>query len=292
MEKPKIDLALIIGENGNPRNFTDMKIVNTAHEEIQRLRQLIWEGEAAPNLREEFEKLGLKYNNKMRNEQLLELMDKIDLKLMDSRVFIRTKKNNGIGHFDDNTKYENGFDPKLLSIKADLSILTGNQKIDISELSEADITHLHDEITRLRELIWTEANNNFVDKLRDDGITFTSGKTKEEYLKVLSLLDLKTIEIKKAKETEPKIQSSLYRHGQKATIYAISPVELKDMIPPEPAENASDKENQPRITITKTLTNALEPNNSLTHYDIGQTEAVEKNGDINEKTGGGEYDGQ
>lgn len=220
-----INLSLLI--NGNLRDFADnLDKVNKAHEIVNEIRQLIWQGESTLNLKIKFEKLGLTFDNKMTNEDILKLMNRLDSKLMDVRVILRAKNNGGIGHFNENTKYKNGFNPELLRDSIDLTFLTGKEAIDIESVDYKNIEQSHNEIMKLRELIWLEAMKEFKNKLAADGIELSSEafRNEEDFFEVLDTIDLKLREIKISKKTidNQKNQSSIYKHGQASTILPIS----------------------------------------------------------------------
>ena len=74
MSLQNIDFSLLI--NGNPRDFADnIDKVNQSHDIVNEIRQLIWQGESALNLKIKFEELGLTFNNKMTNDDILRLMN-------------------------------------------------------------------------------------------------------------------------------------------------------------------------------------------------------------------------
>ena len=231
MSLQNIDFSLLI--NGNHRDFADnLDKVNDAHNIVNEIRQLIWEGESTLNLKIRFEELGLTFDNKMTNEDFLRLMNFLDDKLMLARGTIRAKNNNGVGYFNENTKYENGFDPELLRERVDLSFLTGEGIIDIASIKDENIEQSHNEIMRLRELIWVEAMKEFKHKLAADGIELSREAFRcEDFFEALDTIDLKLSEIKISKEKIDSQKNSTYKHGQASTILPISALKfaLKDL---------------------------------------------------------------
>ena len=108
-----MDLSLLM--KGNPRDFTEnISEIEKAHDEIMKIRQSIFEEESTMNLRIQFQKLGLDFDNKMTNKDLLQQMNRLDAMLMHVRGYLRAKNNGGIQYVDENTPYENGLNAELL----------------------------------------------------------------------------------------------------------------------------------------------------------------------------------
>lgn len=226
MSLQNIDFSLLI--NGNPRDFADnLDKVNDAHDMVNEIRQLIWQGESTLNLRIKFEELGLTFDNKMTSEDILKLMNDLDSKLMDVRIAIRTQNNNRIGHFNENTKYINGFNPELLRDSIDLTFLTREGTIDIASVEYENIEQSHNEIMNLRDLIWVEAMKEFKHKLAADGIELSNDAfRRKDFFEALDTIDLKLKEIKNSIDSQQKNQSSRYKHGQASTISPISALQF------------------------------------------------------------------
>ena len=236
MDLKNKNFSLLI--NGNPRDFADnLDEVNEAHDIVNEIRQLIWQGESTLNLKIRFEELGLTFDNKMTNEEILKLMNQLDSKLMDVRVTLRAKNNRGIGSYNESTKYKNGFNSELLRDSVDLALLTGEEAIDIESIEYENIEQSHNEIMKLRELIWVEAMKEFKHKLAADGIELSSEAfRREDFFEALDTIDLKLKEIKISKETidSQRNQSSIYKHGQASTILPISALKFAlDGLTPE-----------------------------------------------------------
>ena len=236
MDLKNKNFSLLI--NGNPRDFADnLDKVNEAHDIVNEIRQLIWQGESTLNLKIRFEELGLTFDNKMTNEEILKLMNQLDSKLMDVRVTLRAKNNRGIGSYNESTKYKNGFNSELLRDSVDLALLTGEEAIDIESIEYENIEQSHNEIMKLRELIWVEAMKEFKHKLVEDGIELDSEAfRREDFFEALDTIDLKWKEIKISKETidSQRNQSSIYKHGQASTILPISALKFAlDGLTPE-----------------------------------------------------------
>lgn len=236
MDLKNKNFSLLI--NGNPRDFADnLDKVNEAHDIVNEIRQLIWQGESTLNLKIRFEELGLTFDNKMTNEEILKLMNQLDSKLMDVRVTLRAKNNRGIGSYNESTKYKNGFNSELLRDSVDLALLTGEEAIDIESIEYENIEQSHNEIMKLRELIWVEAMKEFKHKLVEDGIELDSEAfRREDFFEALDTIDLKLKEIKISKETidSQRNQSSIYKHGQASTILPISALKFAlDGLTPE-----------------------------------------------------------
>ena len=236
MDLKNKNFSLLI--NGNPRDFADnLDKVNEAHDIVNEIRQLIWQGESTLNLKIRFEELGLTFDNKMTNEEILKLMNQLDSKLMDVRVTLRAKNNRGIGSYNESTKYKNGFNSELLRDSVDLALLTGEEAIDIESIEYENIEQSHNEIMKLRELIWVEAMKEFKHKLVEDGIELDSEAfRREDFFEALDTIDLKLREIKISKETidSQRNQSSIYKHGQASTILPISALKFAlDGLTPE-----------------------------------------------------------
>ena len=224
MSTQNMNFSLLM--NGNLRDFADkLDKVNDAHDRINDIRQLIWQGESTLNLKIKFEELGLVFDNRMTNEDILKLMNNLDSKLMDLRVYIRTKNNDGIGYFNETTKYENGFNSNLLSDNNDLSFLARGEIIDTSSIEYETIEQSHNEIMKLRELLWVEATKEFKQKLVADGLDLSNTvNRREDFFEALDTVDLKLMEIKEVKKSKDsqKIQTSTYKHGQACTISPVS----------------------------------------------------------------------
>ena len=79
-----MDLSLLM--KGNPRDFTEnISEIEKAHDEIMKIRQSIFEEESTMNLRIQFQKLGLDFDNKITNKDLLQQMNRLDAMLMHVR---------------------------------------------------------------------------------------------------------------------------------------------------------------------------------------------------------------
>lgn len=217
-----MNLSLLV--KGNPRDFSEsISEIKHAHDEIMNIRQLIWEEEATSNLKIKFEKLGLDFDNKMTNKELLQQMNELDSNLMMTREYVRAKNNVGIGYFNENTKYENGLTSELLKNmrdKINLSLLSGDKSNNAMSMSDEYIEQAHNEIMNLRQLIWLQADRELRDKLDIDGIELDHRKSRTDYFEKLDELDLKLMEIKTLKRTKERIadESSIYKHGMKAFV--------------------------------------------------------------------------
>ena len=189
-----MDLSLLM--KGNPRDFTEnISEIEKAHDEIMKIRQSIFEEESTMNLRIQFQKLGLDFDNKMTNTDLFQQMNRLDAMLMHVRGYLRAKNNGGIQYVDENTPYENGLNAELLRKmrdRIDLSLLVAEEPKDAISMSEENIEQAHNEIMRMRQLIWVEAIKILKAKLAIDGIEFASENFgQKEYFDKLDDLDLK-----------------------------------------------------------------------------------------------------
>ena len=213
-----MDLSLLM--KGNPRDFTEnISEIEKAHDEIMKIRQSIFEEESTMNLRIQFQKLGLDFDNKMTNKDLLQQMNRLDAMLMHVRGYLRAKNNGGIQYVDENTPYENGLNVELLRNmrdRIDLSLLVAEEPKDAISMSEENIKQAHNEIMRMRQLIWVEAIKILKAKLAIDGIEFASENFgQKEYFDKLDDLDLKLMQIRTLKRTIERNGngSSIYKHG-------------------------------------------------------------------------------
>ena len=216
-----MDLSLLM--KGNPRDFTEnISEIEKVHDEIMKIRQSIFEEESTMNLRIQFQKLGLDFDNKMTNKDLLRQMNRLDAMLMHVRGYLRAKNNGGIQYVDENTPYENGLNAELLRKmrdRIDLSLLVAEEPKDAISMSEENIEQAHNEIMRMRQLIWVEAIKILKAKLAIDGIEFTSENFgQKEYFDKLDDLDLKLMQIRTLKRTIERNGngSSIYKHGTPA----------------------------------------------------------------------------
>ena len=199
-----MDLSLLM--KGNPRDFTEnISEIEKAHDEIMKIRQSIFEEESTMNLRIQFQKLGLDFDNKMTNTDLFQQMNRLDAMLMHVRGYLRAKNNGGIQYVDENTPYENGLNAELLRKmrdRIDLSLLVAEEPKDAISMSEENIEQAHNEIMRMRQLIWVEAIKILKAKLAIDGIEFASENFgQKEYFEKLDDLDLKLMQIRTLKRT-------------------------------------------------------------------------------------------
>lgn len=220
------NVNLSVFMNGSRSDFPkEMSGINAAHEKVKELRQLIYENEATLNLKILFKQLGIEFDNTNSNEDLFKLMNSIDLSIMDARASVRQKDNRGVGVFYDKTKFDNGFNSETLKNWIDLSFLTNSGVDDVTSISNENIEQAHSEIMKLRELIWLEAIKEFKQVLSIDGITLGAECNKnEDYFDEMDKLDLKLMGLRDLKRTEEEISdgSSIYKHGQKATLSPIS----------------------------------------------------------------------
>ena len=251
MDLKNKNFSLLI--NGNPRDFADnLDEVNEAHDIVNEIRQLIWQGESTLNLKIRFEELGLTFDNKMTNKEILKLMNQLDSKLMDVRVTLRAKNNRGIGSVNESTKYKNGFNSELLRDSVDLAFLTEKEAIDIESIEYENIEQSHNEIMKLRNLIWVEAMKEFKHKLAADGIELSSEAfRREDFFEALDTIDLKLREIKISKETidSQRNQSSIYKHGQASTILPISALKFAlDGLTPEEKKQVGIEPTESELT--------------------------------------------
>lgn len=203
-----MDLSLLMQKNF--REFSeDMFEIRYAHDEIMNIRQLIWDGEATLNLRIKFEKLGLEFNNKMTNKEILQQMNELDSRLMLVREHVRAKANGGVGYFNETTKYENGLTSEFLkrmADKIDLSLLSDKERNSIMSMSDEYIEQAHNEIMNLRQLIWLQADKELRIKLDMDGIDLNYANSKTDYFDKLDELDLKLMEIRKLDRSKQKVE--------------------------------------------------------------------------------------
>lgn len=213
-----MDLSLLM--KGNPRDFTEnISEIKKAHDEIMKIRQLIFEEESSMNLRIQFQKLGLDFDNKMTNKDILQQMNRLDTMLMHIRGYLRAKNNRGIQYVNENIPYENGLNAELLRNmrnRIDLSLLVNGEPKDTISMSDENIEQAHNEIMGMRQLIWVEATKILKTKLAMDGIEFTSENFgQKEYFDKLDDLDLKLMQIRTLKRTIERNGngSSIYKHG-------------------------------------------------------------------------------
>ena len=189
-----------------------------------KIPQLIFEEESTMNLRIQFQKLGLDFDNKMTNKELLQQMNKLDAILMHVRGYLRAKNNGGIQYVDENTPYENGLNAELLRKmrdRIDLSLLVAEEPKDAISMSEENIEQAHNEIMRMRQLIWVEAIKILKAKLAIDGIEFASENFgQKEYFDKLDDLDLKLMQIRTLKRTIERNEdgSSIYKQGMSTVV--------------------------------------------------------------------------
>lgn len=203
-----MDLSLLMKKNF--RDFAEnMSDIGYAHDEIVNIRQLIWEEEATLNLRIKFEELGIEFNNKRSNRELLQQMNELDLRLMQVREYIRAKDNRGVGYFHEDTKYENGLTSELLKSfedAIDLSLLNDRESNHVMSMSNKDIEQAHNKIVNLRQLVWLQADKELRMQLTMDGIELSSENNRPEgYFKKLDELDLKLMEIRSLNRSKQKI---------------------------------------------------------------------------------------